>query len=61
MSKQNSHPSLLDKSNNSSRNNSFMENMPKIKRSQLNSAINDRNMKKNLSINKANLFNNKKK
>ena len=60
--KQNSHSSLLDKSNLNSHNNSFIENMPKIKRSQLNSAINDRNMKKNFSNNKENLFiNNKKK
>ena len=60
--KQNSHSSLLDKSNLNSHNNSFIENMPKIKRSQLNSAINDRNMKKNFSNKKENFFiNNKKK
>ena len=60
LSKQKSHPSLLDKSNSKSRNNSFMENIPKVKRSQLNSAINDRNRKKNFSNNKANLSKNKK-
>ena len=37
-----------------------MENIPKVKRSQLNSAINDRNRKKNFSNNKANLSKNKK-
>ena len=59
--KQNSQSSLLDKSNLNSQNNSFMENRPKIKRSQLNSAINDRNMKKNFSNNKDNFYKNKKK
>ena len=59
-SKQNSHSSLLDRSNISG-NNSFLDNMPKIKRNQLNSAINDRNMKKNFSNNKINLVKNKKK
>ena len=48
LSKQNSHSSLLDKSN-TSRNNSFMEKSPKVKRSVLKSAINDRNMKKQFS------------
>ena len=59
-SKQNSHSSLLDRSNPSG-NNSFMENRPKFKRSQLNSAINDRNKKKNFSSNKGNLVKNKNK
>lgn len=57
-SKQNSHSSLLDKSNISG-NNSFLEKSPKIKRSDLKSAINDRNIRKQFSGNKINL--NKKK
>ena len=57
-SKQNSHSSLLDRSNLSG-NNSFMEKSPKIKRSDLKSALNDRNIRKQFSGNKIN-FNKKK-
>ena len=51
MSKENSHSFLLDNSN-SNRNNSFLEKSPKVKRSDLKSAINDRNIRKQLSTNK---------
>ena len=51
MSKENSHSFLLDNSN-SNRNNSFLEKSPKVKRSDLKSAINDRNIRKQISTNK---------
>ena len=51
---------LLDKSNISG-NNSFLEKSPKIKISDLKSAINDRNIRKQFSGNKINFNKNKKK
>ena len=59
-SKQNSHSSLLDISHLSG-NNSFLEKSPKVKRSDLKSAINDRYIKKQFSGNKINFNKNKKK
>ena len=59
-SKQNSHSSLLDISHLSG-NNSFLEKSPKVKRSDLKSAINDRYIKKQFSGNKNNFNKNKKK
>ena len=59
-SKQNSHSSLLDISHLSG-NNSFLEKSPKVKRSDLKSAINDRYIKKQFSGNKINFKKNKKK
>ena len=59
-SKQNSHSSLLDISHLSG-NNSFLEKSPKVKRSDLKSAINDRYIKKQFSGKKINFNKNKKK
>ena len=59
-SKQNSHSSLLDISHLSG-NNSFLEKSPKVKRSDLKSAINDRYINKQFSGNKINFNKNKKK
>ena len=59
-SKQNSQSSLLDISHLSG-NNSFLEKSPKVKRSDLKSAINDRYIKKQFSGNKINFNKNKKK
>ena len=59
-SKQNSHSSLLEISHLSG-NNSFLEKSPKVKRSDLKSAINDRYIKKQFSGNKINFNKNKKK